>query len=312
MPSLTAEQYARFLELQGHKLRRTPSTYWFDASRRFYLPAPHHREYTVGRNELRQLFRGWGCLGVRYAAPVDYDFGRLSYQIVCDDAHYGLERLSANVRSKVRRGLRRCRVGPADLTVLEQQGRQAHHETLQRQERQGAWEEGRWQRFWAAAREVPGVEGWGAWVDERVVAFLVTVTFEDGVEFLLARSCSDERKAYPNNALIFAVTEEMLVRRRAPQVTFGLESLEAVTPLDEFKFSMGFRRRPLRQVVVFHPMLAILLAHATTRTWVRRWIESRQAVSVFWRKAGGLFRFAEDSGWVGLRGSVGAGYARGT
>lgn len=306
MASLSTEQYARFLELQGHKLRRTANAYWFDVTPRFYLAAPHHREYVLERDELRQLFRDWGCLGVRYAAPLHYEFGRLSYQIVCDEARYGLELLSANVRSKVRRGLRRCVVGPADLRVLENQGLQAHEETLERQRRHGAWSENQWQRFWAAARQVPGIEGWGAWVGQRLAAFLVTVTFEDGVEFLLARSCSDERNAYPNNALIYTVTEEMLVRRRVPQVTFGLESLEPVAALDAFKFSMGFRRRPIRQVVIFHPALAMLLAHARMRALVRRWLEGKQARNVFWRKAAGLLRFAEDSGWVGLYGTSGS------
>ncbi len=294
-PGLTAEGYARFLALQGYRVRSTTSLFWFEANRWFFLSAPHHREYRLQREELRSLFRSWGCLGARYAAPVDSAFGKLSYQIVLDDHSYGLERLSANVRSKVRRGLKRCRVCSADLIVLEREGWELHLETLRRQNREQAWTTDRWARFWSAARQTPGVEGWGAWVDGRLAAFLVTVRFEDAVEFLLSRSSTEERGAYPNNALIFTVAEEMLVRRRAPEITFGLESLEPVKPLDDFKFSMGFRPRPIRQVVVFHPLLQLLLARPRARAAVRRWVAHGELRNVFWRKAAGLLRFAEES-----------------
>jgi hypothetical protein len=130
-----------------------------------------------------------------------------------------------------------------------------------------------------------------------LAAFLVTVTFDDAVEFMLARSCNDTLGAYPNNALIYWVTEEMLVRRKAREVTFGLESLEPVAPLDQFKFGMGFERRPLRQRIVFRPSIAALLRRDAVRGLVHRWTEHPGEQAVFWRKAAGILRFAEEGGF---------------
>ncbi|MCX8072586.1 MAG: GNAT family N-acetyltransferase [Candidatus Binatia bacterium] len=292
---LRAEDYARFLTLQGYHVRRNGDVFWFEASRWFLLSAPHHREYEVTREELQGLFRGFGCAGVRFAAPLNCEWGRLSYQIVLDRHDYGLEQLSSNVRSKVRRGLKRCEVRPTDFATLEEHGWALHVETLERQNRGGSWSRERWRRFWDACRKTPGIEGWGAWVGDQLVAFLVTVTFDDAVEFLLSRSTTGERGAYPNNALVFRVAEEMLVHRGVPQITFGLESLEPVQPLDEFKFSMGFYPRPIRQVVVFHPLLRLLLSQPRARALVRQWAARRGRHAVFWRKAAGLLRFSEES-----------------
>jgi len=75
-----------------------------------------------------------------------------------------------------------------------------------------------------------------------------------------------------------------------------LESLEPVGPLDAFKFSMGFQARPLRQRIVFHPLLRVLLRHAGVRRAMRRWTEQHGAQGVFWRKAAGVLRFAEEGG----------------
>jgi hypothetical protein len=140
------------------------------------------------------------------------------------------------------------------------------------------------------------MEGWGAVVDDTLAAFLVTVRFDDCVEFLLARSRNDCLEAYPNNALIYTVAHEMLVRRGLRQVTFGLESLESVRPLDEFKFGMGFRAAPMRQRIVFHPLAGALLGRGVVRTAIHQWAAGRGAAKGFWRKADGVLRFAEEGG----------------
>jgi hypothetical protein len=296
MISATTTTYADFLRAMGHRVVETRSEHWYDASRFFYMNAPPHRVASPTDEELRTVLRQRPCLGVRFAAPFQAR-GKVSYQIVCDNRDYGMETLSANVRSKVRRGLKRCTVAPIPVEVAASAGRRAHADTVARQGRQGVLADDSWERFWAAAAAAPGVEVWGAWTGADVLAaFLVTVTFEESVEFLLARSCSDELHAYPNNALLFHVTEEMLAHRGVPEITFGLESLEPVGPLDQFKFSMGFSARPLRQRIVFHPVLRVLLRQASVRAMFHRWSEGRGTGNVFWRKAAGLLRFAEEGG----------------
>jgi hypothetical protein len=292
---LDAAGYVDFLRRLGHRVVRTRSSYWYDASRLFFMSAPPHRLYEPSGDELRLVLRKLPCLGLRFATPFA-GVGKPSYQLVCDNSTYGSAALSGNVRRKVRQGLKRCVVRPVSFAELATAGRRAHQDTLARQGRGGVLEGKRWDRFWTAAAATPVLEGWGAWAGDILAAFLVTITFQDGVEFTLERSCSDELGAYPNNALIFSVAEELLVRRGAPEITFGLESLEPVGPLDQFKLSMGFRQRPLRQRVVFHPVLRALLRQAPVRAAFRRWTDRRANDAVFWRKAAGLLRFAEEAG----------------
>lgn len=293
--TVDAAGYVEFLRALGHRVVQTSSGYWYDASRWFYLAAPPHRLYDPSDAELRRLLRRPLCLGARFAAPLSGP-GKVSYQIVCDNPEYDLDGLSANVRSKVRRGLKRTRIEPVPFAVAAVAGRQAHEDTVARQGRDGVLAGAQWERFWAAAAATPGMEAWGAWVGEVLAAFLVAVRFEDGVDFLLARSRNDELNAYPNNALIFEVAHEMLAHQKVPEITFGLEALEPVGPLDQFKFSMGFRPRPLRQRVVFHPVLHALLRSGAVRNGFRRWAGRQGAEHVFWRKAAGLLRFAEEGG----------------
>jgi len=240
--------------------------------------------------------RQHSCLGLRFAAP-PVGPGKPSYQIVCRARAYSIEALSGNTRSKVRRGLRRCEVGPVSFEEIAVYGRSADVDTVRRQGRR-PWVNGRrWENFWRAAAETPGIEGWAARSGNQILAFLVTVQFADAVEFLMARSRSDQGSNYANNALIFWVTEEMLVRRHAPEITFGLESLEPVIGLDHFKQSMGFQFRPLKQRVEFHPLLLPLIRSSAARTLLRRWANRQGPGATFWRKTAGLLRFAEEAGY---------------
>jgi hypothetical protein len=291
---MSVESFASFLAAAGHRVIETKSAFWYDATRGFFLSLPSHLQLRPEQGELREVLRHQPCFGVRFPAPVDGP-GKLSYQIVCDVQDYGLEQLSANVRSKVRRGLRRCEVKPVPLAELAVSGRVADTDTLSRQGRTWRFGGAQWDRYWKAA-DRPGMEGWGAFVGGELAAFLLTADLGDCVEFLLARSRSDLLDAYPNNALVFQVAEEMLVKRRVVRVTFGLESLEPVGPLDQFKFGMGFRREPIRQRVVFHPVLQTLLRSSAFRGLLHRFGERRGEKAVFWRKASGLVRFAEAEG----------------
>src|SRR5262245_46138582 len=131
---MQGEAFARFLSAIGHRTVQTASAYWYDASRFCFLSLPSHRLLNPSPDELQQVWREGRCWGVRFPAPAEGP-GKASYQIVCDDRTYDIERLSANLRSKVRRGLRRCEVGPIAFADLVERGLAADRDTLARQGR---------------------------------------------------------------------------------------------------------------------------------------------------------------------------------
>ena len=296
---MNREAFAAFLAQTGHRVLHCGGVDWYEVARGFVLSLPSHRSLTPTAETFDELFAAGGIYGARFPSPLD-GLGKLSYQIVCDDPAYSLQDMSTNTRSKVRRGLRRCTVRQVSFDELSRLGQQADRDTLARQGREPRLQGAEWNRYWQVAAETDGMEGWAAFVGDELAAFLVTVRFSDGtVEFLLARSRTDMLNAYPNNALIYSCTEEMLAKRGVPKVTFGLESLEAVNRLDEFKFGMGFRAEDVRQRVVFHPMLRRVLSVRAVRALVYRWAAERGPEGGFWRKGVGLLRFAEEGGDLG-------------
>ena len=144
-------------------------------------------------------------------------------------------------------------------------------------------------------KESDCVEVWGALIDKVLVAYLVAVLAERCWEILVVRSLSEFLRFYPNNALLFTVLRQMLSRPQIEQVFFGVESIEGLSSIDEFKLSMGFVKSPIRQRVVLHPLLRPALCNPLAVRAVCG-LARRQPQSEFWRKLNGITAFVGSGG----------------
>jgi hypothetical protein len=283
---MTVAAMARFFERLGHRVVPTKSAYWYDVHRHFYLSFPFHRLVEPGSDELARLFKGF-CAGVRYFGPPGGP-GRPSYAFICRDRQYGLELLSPNARSKVRRGLKQCAVERLEPQYARAHGRAAHEDTLRRIRVRDPYP---WDHYWKAVEESDCVEVWGALLSKELVAYLVAVQAEEGCQIMVARSSSNFLRFYPNNALLFTVVREMLSRPEIEQVWFGVEALEDASSTDQFKLSMGFKKAPIRQRVVLHPLLRRALRNSLVVRAISGFAD-RQPQNEFWRKLNGIVTLA--------------------
>lgn len=287
-----AAAFAEFLRSLGHRVMWSSGGWWYDAARRALLAVPVHRPLAPTDGEIRKLLRASGAMALRYVSAPGAG-GKPSYILACRRRDYDLSLLGGGTRSKVRRGLRRCEVRRVEFREIARAGRPIDEETVRRQgraSRHGA----RWTEFWEAAERTPGMEGWGAFSQGELVAYLVTMDFGDAVDLMLARSRRAAAAAYPNNALVYTVTCEMLGVRGVPMVTFGLESLEPTGPLDAFKLAMGFEKVSVGQRVVLHPALAAVLRVPGVVPLVRLLGRSKGPVGERWRKVAGMLRFVDE------------------
>jgi hypothetical protein len=288
--SLSVERFAEFYERSGIRVARSPSAWWYEAAPRFLLALPSHRELVLPDAEARELIRREKLAGLRY---ISGQGGRPSFHLVCDTPGYSLEHLSANTRSKVRRGLSRNEIRQVTGRELAGLAESAFVETMERQNRASLAALETWRRMLAAADAEPAIEIWTAWHEGEFASYLIAVRIDDVCEFFQARSVNRLLKHYPNNALIYTLTEEMLVRRGVREVTFGIESPEPVEELDQFKLQMGYRKKPVLQRVVFHPLLARAFSFAPIRRFAVN-AGGKPTADVRLRKLAGILKFADS------------------
>lgn len=289
MTFMKPEVFAEWLHRQRLTVVHTPSSYWVEFGPGVFQAFPYHWTITPSIEEVQTLLSQKRAIGLRYSTPIDASEGMLSYHSVISDKLYGIERLSANSRSKVRRGLKRCRVEQISLDRLAEDGWLLQVDTLTRQGRRDSLNQTGWQRICLAAKGLPGFEAWAAFVDKNVAATILTAQV-DGVCYLLyPQSHRRYFGEYVNNALCFEITRYMLSRPDVDEIFYGLHSLDAPSSVDEFKFGMGYDVKAVRQRVEFNPLIRPLINRASQA--ILKFCHKSLPGNSLLAKAEGMFRF---------------------
>ena len=286
---MNAGIFAEWLRRQGYRVVRTPSSYWYEASRGVYQAFPYHWIIEPTEAELSQLFWEYRAIAVRYSTPLTARYGKVSYHVVCTDPAYGLESLGRQTRQNVCKGLEYVRIERIPTSRLAAEGWQMRRDTLERQGRLDAETEETWHRLCTGAEDLLGFEAWGAFYDHELVASFLAFCCDDCFMLPYEQSASSYLKYRVNHAIFFGVTQAALRRPGISQVFFCLQSLDAPPSVDEFKFRMGYAAKPVRQRVAFHPLFAPLVnrvSHAIVSQMLARYRHSSALA-----KVEGMFRF---------------------
>lgn len=250
---MTADIFAEWLQRQGQRICRTQSSYWHRSGWKAYQAFPYHWVIDPTEDEIRTLLVQQRAVAARYSSPIEAPIGAVSYHAILQSDTYGMTSLSNWARKNVRRGMERCVIEPVSFERLASEGWSLQKDTLRRQGRRVSDGERNWVRRCLAARGLPGFEAWGALLNERLCASVITAQI-DGWCYMLYQQChSNYLRDHVNNALAFRVTEIMVSERRVDGILYGLHSLDAPPSVDEFKFRMGYTAKAVRQRVVFHP-----------------------------------------------------------
>jgi hypothetical protein len=246
---VSIDVYADFLTAIGHTVIQTASAFWFDVHSRSFLAFPYHDPIEPAKDELKELFRS--AVMLRY---VSKSSGVESYYVACDQKPYSLKSLTSKARNQTRRGLENWNVEQVGCDWMASHGERLNADTLLRQgRRQSEFDQRRWHRFCNAAATRPGFEGWAAVAKGKVGAVALSFVMGDVAHIFLQRSSGSELGTYPNNALSFRVTEELLGRPSIRMVFYGLRPLAASSNLDHFKLGMGYREVPIKECFSIAP-----------------------------------------------------------
>jgi hypothetical protein len=269
---MNAEVFAEWLRRQGYRVVGTPSSYWYEVGPHVYQAFPYHWVIQPTEDELSQLLRQNRAIGLRYSTLVAKPTGCISYHAVYDQPSYTLDDLDRRTRQNVRLGLENCHIEPISFERLAKDGWLLEMDTLGRQGRRTKSSEETWRKRYMGAADLPGFEAWGALVEGRLVASLLTFQMEDCCEMISQQCHRDYMRARVNNALCFVVTQAMVSRTGIRSIFYALHSLDAPASVDEFKFRMGYVAKPVRQRVVFHPWLTPVFnrsSHAVVKQLLR-------------------------------------------
>jgi len=113
---------------------------------------------------------------------------------------------------------------------------------------------------------VPANHVVGAWKGNILAGFLTIVVVDGAVEIMGAFSMNDFLRVHPQDALAHFVLETFLREKGYKIASMGLSTIQTGSIVREglhrFKAKVGFRPRPVRRVLIVHPLFRQLLRPA--------------------------------------------------
>lgn len=255
---MSSQGYADFLKRMGHNVISIDGVFWFDTHPRIYLCFPFHHPLNPKRINISSVFKKGGIV-LRF--PCLSGNGRSSYRISITDKNYDLTSLNGKSRNQTRRGLENCTVRKLTNNEVLCNAFNLNTDTLQRQGRILTTNEKEyWKKYYQEILSVDGASIWGAFVQDELAAFLISVRMKHCENILIVRSRASLLKFYPNNALLYTFVSKALSSDEIDEISIGLESIQSnMESLDRFKLGMGFKKVPIGQCIIFRPPFALLL-----------------------------------------------------
>jgi hypothetical protein len=249
------EILSEWLRRRGVSVLHSAAGSWASAGLGTYQAIPFHTVRTPDEAETEQFLREQHLTALRFSTPVEAPLGSLSYHVVLERRPYSQLDLSKKARHDVKKGLSMAVIEPISFARLAEEGWDLRQETLLRQGRSQAESQSWWQKLCLSAAGLEGFEAWGATVNGRLAAALLSFLCEDCYCILYQQSRSDSLRFGVNNALTYVVAAEVLLQPGVRSIFYGLHSLDAPASVDEYKFRMGFTPRPVRQRILLAPLL---------------------------------------------------------
>ncbi len=245
------------LEAQGMSARWSSQGHcWVRFKRVAHLRYPTNDVAPLTDEERTELRWKHRMAVLQYHVPADDEPANAALYL-CRDQDYGIDSLSSNNRSKVRRGLKRfdVRLSTADEIVAA-----GYPSYLDTRERHGSvpMSPDRFRANWEAQRVVPDREIWAAWAGDEIAAFGAVHRCGRWAAISATVSSRAHQRDYPNHALFFTMLEHLMAQPEVESVSYGLSSMRSETARDSlhhFKVSIGLEAVPVVRRVEVHPLL---------------------------------------------------------
>jgi hypothetical protein len=255
MEPWSVDEYARRLRMRSHPVHQAGGVWWRQLRTQFCWPLDPLAIVEPGATPAlpHALF------GYQARAEAAEQANSYLNPMMCEDvAGYALERLSSQRRNRIKRGLKQVEIRAVGEAELARDGWQIEHEFYGRTQWHPPPPPPLWQAQVRRSYSSPIVDHkLGAWVGDRLVAYLTWFGLEDTAHTNHLASSDEGNQLCANDALLYTWMEQVRASGRYRRATFSIRSLKAT--LDEYKESHLFRLQSLPARLMMNPLMRELL-----------------------------------------------------
>lgn len=259
---MTGAKYAKQLTQIGKKTHFYKGVWWQEVKPFYYWPADLFQTFPSKQSRPSMLKALIGFEHIVYNKSEANSI--LSILSIENLQNYALEKLPKKKRNQIRRGLEKAKVERImDKNIIIKQGHLINQSALSRQGRfpniakcytsYTEWEKEINKNFSLIDREI-----WGAFIKDKLIAYIRTINIEKNIFITNAMSHSDYLSFYPNDALIYTyLTNKKETAPDIKRVLFGLYCSKK--SINKFKMQLGFQKVDFPLYRWVNPMIKPLL-----------------------------------------------------
>jgi hypothetical protein len=253
----------------GHTTYSAMGVLWIDAGRLSIISVAHTEPVDATKEEVDALLRKSKKLTAIFTTPLATGIKSGSFWVRNRD--YGTHRLQRQFRQHVRRAAKDCDVRLLDWDTLRRKGIGCNIDTFQRR---GAISnplssQAGWSRFCDVAASVPGLEAWGCFHREELLAYLIAYSKMEVCEAMMMHRSESASPFCAAHLLFHNFTQATMRRPEISAVTMGREWFPPRSSLSQFKKHAGYHTEEIQLAVVLHPEVRLILGNVFTRRVLR-------------------------------------------
>mgnify|MGYP006290658683 CR=1 FL=1 len=196
---------------------------------------PPHIEVDITQRDKKELIKKTKAYLIRWITNWDCSV-KTEFWYVIKDTFQGMEELSSNTRSKVRRGMKKCTIKKIPPDILREKGYEVYIKAFDRYETYlkpeskqvfiddiNALDEKKWD-FWGVFHEP----------DQKLIGYSQNLVQNDVCEYKTLKFDPEYMKNYSSYALLYRMNEYYFLNQKLKYVNDGARSISHQTNIQDF------------------------------------------------------------------------------
>ncbi len=216
-----------------------------------------HVEIKLTKEEEKELLKKSGAYFLRYVSMWDRAEGSKFWYVI-KDYFGGMDELSSNTRSKVRRGLKNCLVKIVDKSYISLSGYEVYKKATQNYKNFMVIGKNKFEEhilssnneFWAVFEKGTG----------KLIAYSQNIKEDNSINYSTIKFDPDYLKLYPSYALFYTMNRYYLNEKGVLYVNDGSRSLSHATNIQDFLIQkFKFRKAYCKLHIIYRRDIFLIL-----------------------------------------------------
>ena len=252
---MTIKTYPDYLRARKIPVVELGGVHWMQYNRAL-IPAsamPVHIE--LDRPAALEAVKKTGSLFLRYTTrPGDTETGW--WNMICRE--YSMSRVSANTRSKIRRGLKRMSIHRAEPLWLAEHGYECHVQSYARYQNASPMSREAFYAFLSSLDGLPFFDAWACRDNDELRGYILCLREKEGVFLHTIDITPAGLKDYAAYAMIHHLLDHYINEAGLP-VCNGSRSISHATEMQDFLAKFGFEREHCTLHILYRPGVKIAI-----------------------------------------------------